>query len=540
MPGAGARRRQGGSARPCSTKSAALMAQGAQGMVYGRNIYQHDNPKARGRGADGDDPQRRRRRRGLGHLQPWLSGGPYLLGLDAGNTVIKAVLFDAAGRQLARARASTAHRTRRRPAMSSAIVDELWANARAAIRGCLADGRHRSAPTSPQSAAPATATGSTSSTATARRCSASSRSTRRAAGLAEELRRRGNGDAHARDLPAAALAVADADAARLAEAAPRRRSMRAPARCCSARTVVTWHLTGDARQRHFRHVAAPGCCACRRRVYDAGLLALYGLDDAQAAAADAASSRPSIVGAVTAEAAAATGLAEGTPVVGGLFDVVAQRARVGRGRRRAQASIIVGTWSINQVFSAAPVRDARVFMVVGLRPGPLRQHGDQRHLGRQPRMVCARAGRARRPPRRSVRRSSTARVGDVTPAADDPLLPPLPLRLAARRHQRARLLRARRLARRGAPAARAVRGRRVRASPPYRGAAPMPASASTAPRSPAAARAAPIWPQMFADGLGIPVTVAEAARDRGARRGDRRRRSAPASSPGRGCGGRAP
>lgn len=27
-------------------KSAALMAQGAQGMVYGRNIYQHDNPNA--------------------------------------------------------------------------------------------------------------------------------------------------------------------------------------------------------------------------------------------------------------------------------------------------------------------------------------------------------------------------------------------------------------------------------------------------------------------------------------------------------------
>lgn len=28
------------------TKSAALMQQGAKGMVYGRNIYQHDNPKA--------------------------------------------------------------------------------------------------------------------------------------------------------------------------------------------------------------------------------------------------------------------------------------------------------------------------------------------------------------------------------------------------------------------------------------------------------------------------------------------------------------
>lgn len=44
-------------------KSAALMAQGAKGMVYGRNIYQHDNPKAVvaalmamiHKGADGDE-----------------------------------------------------------------------------------------------------------------------------------------------------------------------------------------------------------------------------------------------------------------------------------------------------------------------------------------------------------------------------------------------------------------------------------------------------------------------------------------------------
>lgn len=44
-------------------KSAALMAQGARGMVYGRNIYQHDNPKAVvaalmamiHNGADGDE-----------------------------------------------------------------------------------------------------------------------------------------------------------------------------------------------------------------------------------------------------------------------------------------------------------------------------------------------------------------------------------------------------------------------------------------------------------------------------------------------------
>jgi DhnA family fructose-bisphosphate aldolase class Ia len=44
-------------------KSAALMRQGAKGMVYGRNVYQHANPKAVvsalmaiiHRGADGDE-----------------------------------------------------------------------------------------------------------------------------------------------------------------------------------------------------------------------------------------------------------------------------------------------------------------------------------------------------------------------------------------------------------------------------------------------------------------------------------------------------
>ena len=43
----------------------------------------------------------------------------------------------------------------------------------------------------------------------------------------------------------------------------------------------------------------------------------------------------------------------------------------------------------------------------------------------------------------------------------------------------------------------------------------------------AAARAAPVWPQMFADVLGVPVTVARSARDRRAGRRDGRRRSAP-------------
>lgn len=43
LPDAGARRRQG-ELGPVLEKSAALMACGASGMVYGRNVYQHSNP----------------------------------------------------------------------------------------------------------------------------------------------------------------------------------------------------------------------------------------------------------------------------------------------------------------------------------------------------------------------------------------------------------------------------------------------------------------------------------------------------------------
>ena len=69
-----------------------------------------------------------------------------------------------------------------------------------------------------------------------------------------------------------------------------------------------------------------------------------------------------IAGRVTAEAAAATGLAEGTPVVAGLFDVVANA--LGSGVvDEGQASIIAGTWSINQVVARRAIADRRVFMV---------------------------------------------------------------------------------------------------------------------------------------------------------------------------------
>ena len=75
-----------------------------------------------------------------------------------------------------------------------------------------------------------------------------------------------------------------------------------------------------------------------------------------------------IAGTVTAEAAEATGLPEGLPVAAGLHDVTA--AAVGLGTvAPGELSIVAGTYSINEVISTAPVRDARWMCRNGVEPG---------------------------------------------------------------------------------------------------------------------------------------------------------------------------
>jgi L-xylulokinase len=68
-----------------------------------------------------------------------------------------------------------------------------------------------------------------------------------------------------------------------------------------------------------------------------------------------------ICGRVTARAAAETGLAEGTPVAGGLFDITA--CAIGTGITSPdKLCLIAGSWSINEYISPAPVQDHDLFM----------------------------------------------------------------------------------------------------------------------------------------------------------------------------------
>ncbi|OKH86282.1 FGGY-family carbohydrate kinase [Thalassospira sp. TSL5-1] len=96
------------------------------------------------------------------------------------------------------------------------------------------------------------------------------------------------------------------------------------------------------------------------RRYDADLLAIYGIGDLLEKLPPVRETCD-IVGHVTEAAARETGLAAGTPVVAGMIDIVA--SALGSGVSRVgEASVVVGTWSINQIIVDRPKLDDLVFM----------------------------------------------------------------------------------------------------------------------------------------------------------------------------------
>jgi L-xylulokinase len=113
--------------------------------------------------------------------------------------------------------------------------------------------------------------------------------------------------------------------------------------------------------------ASAGFTDVRTQAYAPGALALFGLDELGGALPEIVRS-DEVAGEVTAEAAAATGLAPGTPVVSGLHDCDASAAGCGC-VRPGQLTMIAGTFSINEVISDAPVRDERLLCRNWVEPG---------------------------------------------------------------------------------------------------------------------------------------------------------------------------
>ena len=428
-------------------------------------------------------------------------GGQYLLGLDAGNTVIKAVLFDIDGREVS-AHGVDGSTHKPAPGMVERSLPELWENAKVAISGCIA----KAGIDAGRIAAIGAAGHGNGLYLLDRQgeplIGIQSLDTR-AAALAEELDSQRGAAMHAislqRPWPSQTPLLLSWLKRHRPELYARAGTL------LFAKDVLTAGLTGTAVS-EISDMSGAGLLRLPEAVYDRELLALYGLDDAEPMLPPLR--RPTdIVGRVTPAAAAATGLVAGTPVVAGYFDVVASALGSGAAGAGA-ASVVAGSWSINQVFSDVPVRDERVFMVCAYGPGRFvnmeNSATSAANLEWYVRTLVERGGHHDDP-----FGFVNAAVGGVAPAHDDPLFHPFLYggRLGAHQrggffglagwHGEGHLLRS------------LFEGVMFEHRRHIEVLAEAGVTFSRAVLSGGGARSAH-WPQMFADGLGVPVTVAEA------------------------------
>ena len=122
---------------------------------------------------------------------------------------------------------------------------------------------------------------------------------------------------------------------------------------------IRYRLTGEA----FAEVtdySGTNLMNVRELRYDPALLAAFGISAIRDKLPPLRRSAE-ICGCVTKGAAAETGLREGTPVAGGLFDIDACAIATGI-TDPEKLCLIAGSWSINEYIAAAPVQSRELFM----------------------------------------------------------------------------------------------------------------------------------------------------------------------------------
>jgi len=118
---------------------------------------------------------------------------------------------------------------------------------------------------------------------------------------------------------------------------------------------LTGEITGD-----YTDMSATSLIDVRNRCYSRELMALYDLAEVYDALPPLKQCFE-VAGQVTRTVAEETGLAAGTPVVGGMFDVDASAIGVGAINPN-QACLVMGSWSINDVITQDPIVDPNLFM----------------------------------------------------------------------------------------------------------------------------------------------------------------------------------
>jgi L-xylulokinase len=282
--------------------------------------------------------------------------GSYLLGLDAGNTIVKAVLFDLNGQELAVA-AKDGTSQYPQPGYVERDMNEMWGQAGAVIAECI-----KKAGIDPAEILAIGCSGhgnglyllDQEGDALLGIQSLDSR----AMGLVERWAEDGTADTvYPKCLQKPWPSQTPTLLAWVKENSPEVYSRTGTVFLC--KDFVTYKLTGKLSS-EYSDMSGCGFLKLPERQYDRGLLEGYGIADCEDKLPPLAEPYD-VVGKITDTAASETGLRKGTPVVAGLFDVVASALGAGVVDLGA-ASIVAGTWSINQVIVEKPLVDDKIFM----------------------------------------------------------------------------------------------------------------------------------------------------------------------------------
>lgn len=280
----------------------------------------------------------------------------YLLGLDNGNTMTKAALFDLSGREIAVCSepVSTLYP---QPGHSERDMQELWLQSGKAIRAVL-----KSSAINPAQIAALGCSGHGNGVYLLDRqrqpLKAIQSLDSRATDLVEQWQTQGLGEQiYAYNLQGiwpAQTAVLLAWLKRYDRAIYDKIGT---AFCC--KDYINYCLTGQLCS-DYSDISGAGLMQISSRKIEPRLLALYGLSEALSYLPKLFYSTD-IIGQVTEAAATMTGLKPGTPVIAGMFDVVAG-ALGSAVNSTGEGSLIAGTWSINQLIVDKPIANPQVFM----------------------------------------------------------------------------------------------------------------------------------------------------------------------------------
>lgn len=291
------------------------------------------------------------------------SSGKYVLGLDCGLTVTKAVIFDEEGREVSSAGTRVPQETPRSRWVER-DVDALWRASAEAIRSSIEKGG--------VDARDIAGVGVTAHGDGLYLLDENGDPTRRgilsldsrAHGITEKWESEGRfermlevtGQVPGPLGPAALLAWVIENEPGVVEDSRW-------ALCC--KDVMKMRLTGEVSADPTE--ASTSFCDVRTQSYSAEALAVYGLEEYGRLLAPVVGCEE-IAGEITSEASELTGLLAGTPVVSGLHDVDASAIGIGC-IEPGQLAMVAGTASINEIISDRPVTDPRWFARNFVRPG---------------------------------------------------------------------------------------------------------------------------------------------------------------------------